>query len=164
MRFRSKICVSSCLNLWVSITSAHLIEKSFLPPLYCFCPFFRNQWVMFVLVSFWFLYSVTLIYVSLLYQYHSLDYHGYIKSLETGHSFFTLFFFFKIFTIPVPLFSHIKFWIILCVSTNNLFGILMGIALLLLSIWGKLISSLYKIFHCIFLHFFRYLLSSISIV
>lgn len=42
-----------------------------------------------------------------------------------------------------------NFWIILSVSTNNHSGTLIGLALYFLSIWGKLISSLCKIFHCI---------------
>ena len=57
-----------------SVVPKSLVEKTIFVPLYCLCPFVKDQLTIFIQVYFLAFYSVPLIYLSVVLPIHCLDY------------------------------------------------------------------------------------------
>ena len=68
-----------------AVVTALFVEKMIFAPLYCLCYFVKDKLTVFIWVYFWVLYSVPLIYLSILSPIpHCLDYCSFVVSLEVG--------------------------------------------------------------------------------
>ena len=75
------VCRFMVLHVGVQLFSTLFAEKTLLSPLNCLCSFVRNQLTVFVKVCFWVLYSVSLIYLFILWPGpHCLDYYSQLYS------------------------------------------------------------------------------------
>ena len=92
---------------------APFVEKTIIPPLYYLCSFVKDHLTIFMGVYFWALYSVLLIYLSILLpKLHNLDYRTFTVRLRVSP--LILLFFSIVLAIVDLLLLHINFKIIVC--------------------------------------------------
>ena len=130
----TQVPLDSLLYMWILSIPVPFVEKMVFSPSYCFCCFVKDQLNIFVCIYFWVLYSVPVIYLSVLWPLpHCLHYYSVIVSKSGNVSSPTLFFIIVLAILgllPPP-----KLYTQFVISTNNLLGFWLGLHWICRSSW-----------------------------